>query len=882
MRILYIFAILLLSWQLGAQNENDKKQSVLLSAEVQESPAQITLHWVQDLLNSGFTIYRKTKAATTWGSPLGTKLSTDTTWVDNNVVPGQTYEYRVLKNLTGYGGGNSAGYIYAGIKANPTHFWGSCILVVDSTFKSSLDFEINRLQQDIKEDGWRLHTIFVDRNDPVTVVKNAIKAIVNIDGNPFKTVFLLGHVPVPYSGFIAPDGHTPDHQGAWPCDGYYADMDGTWTDNSINTTVPADPRNHNTPGDGKFDQSSFPSALELGVGRVDFANMPAFALSEVELLRRYLNKNHAWRKGLMPVQERGLVQNNFAGFPEGFGQNGWKNFIPMFGADNVKELPYRSTLQSNNYLWSYGCGPGSYTSASGIVTTSELAVDSLQTVFTMLFGSYFGDWDRSNNLLRAALASGSTLTNAWAARPNWMFHHMALGEPIGFSTRLSMTNNGALYQSGNSPMSVHIGLMGDPTIGMHVNGQPQNLTASAVNFNVELTWDAVDNVIGYYVYKLPKNSSRYQLMVPNPVTSTSFTDTCSGEGLQSYQVRAVSLRESASGSYYHVGPAASFEVMTDHSAIAAVSGFVAVPFFDELSLANASSNASSYLWKFGDGSTSTEAGPTHFYPNPGNYNVCLIASDACYSDTLCQDVTILNSLPNVASGITPVKCSGENTGGVQLILTGGAPSPDIIWSNGSTSTTISNLIAGSYSCTITSSTQKTEIYGPFVVTQPDPIMVQITSGPSDPGQNNGFVDVFIEGGTSPFTILWSNGSDNPTLTDLAPGQYCYTITDANDCTYDDCLMIEEVSGINSLPGLISWKLSPNPTRNDVQLQMQFDQGHRLQIAIIDMTGRVRRELIAEGNTINQTIDMSSLPSGQYILRIQSEDGQMTMPLSKVE
>ena len=54
-------------------------------------------------------------------------------------------------------------------------------------------------------------------------------------------MFLFGHVPVPYSGDIVPDGHAPDHQGAWPCDGFYGDMDGLWTDCSVNVAVAAIP-----------------------------------------------------------------------------------------------------------------------------------------------------------------------------------------------------------------------------------------------------------------------------------------------------------------------------------------------------------------------------------------------------------------------------------------------------------------------------------------------------------------------------------------------------------------------------------------------------------------------------------------------------------------
>jgi hypothetical protein len=49
----------------------------------------------------------------------------------------------------------------------------------------------------------------------------------------------------------------------------------------------------------------------LQIGRVDFSNMNKFSESEEQLLRRYLDKNHAWRIGKMQMMEQGLVDNNF-------------------------------------------------------------------------------------------------------------------------------------------------------------------------------------------------------------------------------------------------------------------------------------------------------------------------------------------------------------------------------------------------------------------------------------------------------------------------------------------------------------------------------------------------------------------------------------------
>ena len=51
-------------------------------------------------------------------------------------------------------------------------------------------------------------------------------------------------------------------------------------------------------------------------------------------------------------------------------------------------------------------------------------------------------------------------------------------------------------------------------------------------------------------------------------------------------------------------------------------------------LFNNSINADSYLWLFGDGNSSTEEGPTHTYATAGIYELSLIATNNCGSDTL--------------------------------------------------------------------------------------------------------------------------------------------------------------------------------------------------------------------------------------------------------
>ena len=55
---------------------------------------------------------------------------------------------------------------------------------------------------------------------------------------------------------------------------------------------------------------------------------------------------------------------------------------------------------------------------------------------------------------------------------------------------------------------------------------------------------------------------------------------------------------------------------------------------------NTSVDASTYLWDFGDGSSSSMTSPSHTFASAGSYTVCLIANGACESDTICQLVTV--------------------------------------------------------------------------------------------------------------------------------------------------------------------------------------------------------------------------------------------------
>jgi hypothetical protein len=636
--ILPVFIIILLSENNYSQTCRDV--SVELVAAVQVSPPLITLYWVASTTTTDYIVYRKLKIDNGWGTAVDTVTGTETHYIDSTVTAGISYEYKVVRigtNYTGYG------YINAGIEIPVTEQRGVIILVVDNRFSNSLSSELKRLEDDLEGDGWK-----VIRHDVLpTVLVSEVKALIvtdyNVDPENTKAVFLVGHIPVPYSGNINPDGH-PDHKGAWPADVYYAEMNGTWTDATVNTTNATDPRNHNIPGDGKFDQSILPSDVELQIGRIDFWNLPAFTSSEEQLIKNYLDKDHAYRHQVFTAIHRGVIDDNFGYFSgEAFAASGWKNMGPLVGPGNVTEGDYFTTMTGNSYLWSYGCGGGWYQGASGIGSTADFASSDLQGVFTLLFGSYFGDWDTPDNFLRAALAQGKMLTNAWSGRPHWQFHHMALGENIGYDVRVSQNNNN-LYYANYGARFIHIALMGDPTLRNDIVAPVSGVVATTSGINCNLSWTASpDIVLGYNIYMKNDTMTEYIRVNQNPVTGTSFTDSCLlYPGVYSYMVRALVLQSSPSGTYYNLSQGITDTAWNDNDLKVHAAAEYSIS-NNVVTFTNASINATTYLWDFGDGETSTQQNPVHTFLY-GNYTVTLIAGNLCNTDTILIFISVVTGI----------------------------------------------------------------------------------------------------------------------------------------------------------------------------------------------------------------------------------------------
>lgn len=491
------------------------------------------------------------------------KTSNDVNQITKDNNPTEFVLTRIENSST-----TALGYALSGVKYNPPVNRKHVILLIDSSYISALQKELDQLENDLYYMGWQVSKVYAGRNESAEVVKERLKKHHYSQIKTPETLFIIGHVPVPYSGYFSsqgtkypPDGHAEgagNHTGAWPADCYYGDFEGIWTDRNVTCTTGAQTRHHNLPKDGKFDQSVIPSDVVLEIGRADFFNMTAFSNNDTLLTKNYLNRLHDWRMGKIKMSKRALIDNNFPSL--NLASTGYQNLPSFVGLDSVFDnRDYFKAQKQGSYLWSYGCGAGSYTSCNGIGNTTDFvnAKDSFQNAFTILAGSYFGDFDVKNSLLKAPLLAGS-LNCFWGGIPKWYVHHMALGENIGFGAKITMNNTTEYFngQFNGSDRGVFISLMGDPTTTLAPPAPVSNLTATSVNGNIKLNWTASEDADFYEVYLLDTSNKTGHIKPLRKkeftTNSTSYTDDENwSSGKYEYLVCAVRLDTTGAGTYYN-------------------------------------------------------------------------------------------------------------------------------------------------------------------------------------------------------------------------------------------------------------------------------------------------------------------------------------------
>jgi hypothetical protein len=191
----------------------------------------------------------------------------------------------------------------------------------------------------------------------------------------------------------------------------------------------------------------------------------------------------------------------------------------------------------------------------------------------------------------------------------------------------------------------------------------------------------------------------------------------------------------------------------------------------------------------------------------GIYSVTI--TDASHI-TLTLSATITQpDVIQVTPTVTDATCNGVADGSINLAVSGGSGGYySFLWSDGSTTSSIDSLKAGSYAVVVKDSSGCSIR---STVTVGNKVQLTLSEQQTLPSchQSNGSITVTISGGTEPYSYQWSNGSDSASLSNLAAGSYSLTAKDAEGCTLSSSFNLRENNTLR-----ISYFVTPTSCLDD--------------------------------------------------------------------
>ncbi|MCW3127085.1 MAG: hypothetical protein JWO03_2743 [Bacteroidetes bacterium] len=288
--------------------------------------------------------------------------------------------------------------------------------------------------------------------------------------------------------------------------------------------------------------------------------------------------------------------------------------------------------------------------------------------------------------------------------------------------------------------------------------------------------------------------------------------------------------------------------------------------------ASGGSGSYGYTWSGGGGSGSTATQLA-----AGTY-IVTVTSGVC-STTASVTVTEPTSVSATTSS-SPVICTTLGT--ATATGSGGSGSGyTYLWSTSATTQTVTGLAVNTYTVTVKDG-NNCPATASVSITNQTIIFSDSTSSTaaSTPTTANGTATVYPVGGTANFTYTWTNGQHSQTATQLLPGTYDCTVTDSHGCT-----TIAEVtvgsgpSGIVDIAPSVHYSIRPNPTNDKCTIAIDMNESLPVELSIYSLIGqKVWSKELGHIRSASEVVDMSSIASGVYIVKLKAGDNIYTTRL----
>ena len=188
--------------------------------------------------------------------------------------------------------------------------------------------------------------------------------------------------------------------------------------------------------------------------------------------------------------------------------------------------------------------------------------------------------------------------------------------------------------------------------------------------------------------------------------------------------------------------------------------------------ATVSGGQAPYSYSWGDNATLNNL-------EAGTYSLTVTDANGC-SNTASATLTDEGSAISINLSTSNPSCGNSAEGNITASVSGGSAPYTYVWSNnGGNSNSINDLTPGNYSVTVTDANGCSNSANATISAG---AIINVTLTTSGTGCDGNSINAMVNGGAAPYTYNWSNGENTNTITDLAPGNYSVTVTDANGCS----------------------------------------------------------------------------------------------------
>lgn len=163
-----------------------------------------------------------------------------------------------------------------------------------------------------------------------------------------------------------------------------------------------------------------------------------------------------------------------------------------------------------------------------------------------------------------------------------------------------------------------------------------------------------------------------------------------------------------------------------------------------------------------------------------NYTVTVTDVNGCV-DIQTVAVAPFNCAVLASVVANNISCFGANDGQATAFINSNLTPFTYAWSNGASTATVSNLGAGTYTVSVSDAANCATI-AEVTIDEPNTLSLELTEfADADCGVANGLATVVAMGGTQGYSYVWSNGANTAGVSNLDPGTYTVSVSDANAC-----------------------------------------------------------------------------------------------------